>query len=241
MNRYTMAYLFALALIVLELIVPALSRRLLANQQQRKEVGKGSLPRWMTAFFTWWADISWKEAAQNFALLLGFLLVLMQIRPTLVVGSSMDSTLYNGELLCTVSAEATGSATPKRGDIVCLQLKEESNILVKRIIGMPGDYICLIQGSLHINGQQVYENYIREPMAWENRCYAYRLGEDQYFVLGDNRNDSRDSRSFGLVSRDEILSVAKIGIGKWGVTVFRQPEVLAGIKPLAIQETMKGE
>ena len=241
MNRYTMLYVVLLGLAVLTLAVPAAARLVLRAQQKKNKEQGFALPSWLQKLMECLAGPSWWDNIRTTGMVLGVLLLVVIMRPCVVAGSSMDSTLYDGQLLYTVNAEDTDRVTLKRGDIVCLQLQEEKNMLVKRVIGMPGDCICLTQGKLYINGQLVYENYIREPMTAEKTSYACQLAEDMYFVMGDNRNISRDSRSFGLVSRDEILSVAKAGIGKWGIDVFRRPEALAQIQPLPAINTMKGE
>jgi signal peptidase I len=100
---------------------------------------------------------------------------------------------------------------PQRGDIIVFNSVNAGEfargvMLIKRVIGLPGDHIQFINQELYINGQLVPEPYINEP------CTVYQcpdaetfLGENEYFVMGDNRNHSKDSRSFGAVPLDHIV------------------------------------
>lgn len=241
MSRYTMLYVLLLGLALLTLAIPATARLVLRVQQKQNRKAGLAHALWLQELMEYLAGPSWWDNIRTTGMVLGVLLLVVIARPCMVAGSSMDSTLYDGQLLYTINAEDADRVTLKRGEIVCLQLQEENKMLVKRVIGMPGDYICLTQGKLYLNGQLIHETYIREPMTAGKTSYACQLAEDLYFVMGDNRNVSRDSRSFGLVSREEILSVAKAGIGKGGIDVFHRPEALAQTRSLAEINTMKGE
>jgi signal peptidase I len=92
--------------------------------------------------------------------------------------------------------------------------RENEEYYVKRVIGLPGETVQIIGSKIYVNGQELEENYGKEPMDDPGRAeQLVTLGDDEYFVLGDNRNISKDSRS------DEVGNVAKENIG--GKVVLR--------------------
>lgn len=101
---------------------------------------------------------------------------------------------------------------PERGDIVVLHNPTNAQeYYIKRIIGLPGEVVSLQQGEVYIDGQVLAEPYIQE-LCRSSRCQnqEWILAENQYFVLGDNRNNSYDSASFGPITRDLIVGRAWI-------------------------------
>jgi len=95
---------------------------------------------------------------------------------------------------------------PQRGDIVVFQypLAPEKDY-IKRVIGLPGETIFIGGGVVSINGQPLNEPYIAAPPSLGG---AWTLGPDQYFMMGDNRNNSSDSRSWGLLDRKYLIGKA---------------------------------
>lgn len=111
---------------------------------------------------------------------------------------------------------------PQRGDIIVFNSVNAIEftrgvMLIKRVIGLPGDHVQFIAQQLYINGQLVDEPYINEPCTLFNCAdEEWFLGQDEYFVMGDNRNHSKDSRSFGPVPLDHI--VGRVIFRYWPVT-----------------------
>jgi len=95
---------------------------------------------------------------------------------------------------------------PKRGDIVIFQnpLSPNSDLL-KRIIGLPGDIVLVDQGQVSINGTPIDEPYISEKPLYKGE---WTVPKGQYFVLGDNRNNSKDSHQWGTLPRENIVAKA---------------------------------
>lgn len=133
---------------------------------------------------------------------------------TRVEGSSMETTLSDGDHLL-VDKISYRFRDPKRYDIVVFPyLHEEQVYYIKRIIGLPGETVQVIDGFVYIDGE-LLESDIYGAEVMEDAELAEEpitLGEDDYFVLGDNRNHSSDSRdpSVGLVKRKDIMGKAWI-------------------------------
>jgi signal peptidase I len=98
---------------------------------------------------------------------------------------------------------------PKRADIVAVKDPQDGGLVVKRIVALPGESIYFKNGAVYVNGRRLDEFYLPS----HTPTYAYEknedellcCGKDQYFVLGDNRGNSTDSRTFGAVPRRDIL------------------------------------
>lgn len=136
-----------------------------------------------------------------------------------VDGNSMLPMLSNGDQLL-VDKISYRFSDPERYDIVVFGLKEDSSIhYIKRVIGLPGETVQIIDGAIFINGQVLGEPYGLEVMQDAKRASEpIVLGENEYFVLGDNRNDSKDSRSqeVGNVNRSQLMGKAFVRI--WPVS-----------------------
>lgn len=144
-----------------------------------------------------------------------FLIIHYVGQRTYVSGSSMENTLSDGDNLI-VDKITYRFSDPKRYDIIVFPYQYEDNTyFIKRIIGLPGETVQIVDGTIYINGEVLDESYGREVM--KNSGMAadpITLGEDEYFVLGDNRNDSTDSRdpSVGKIKRNQIIGRAWVRI-----------------------------
>ena len=134
---------------------------------------------------------------------------------TRVSGHSMEATLHDGDNLI-VDKLSYRFRDPKRFEIIVFPYRHKENTYyIKRIIGLPGETVQVKDGYVYIDGEKLDENYGLEVM--EDAGIAAEpseLGEDEYFVLGDNRNHSSDSRdpSVGILHRDELIGRAWIRI-----------------------------
>lgn len=145
-------------------------------------------------------------------LVLTFLVVTYVGQRTKVIGSSMEPMLSDGDNLI-VDKISYRFEDPKRFDIIVFPFRyAEKTYYIKRIIGLPGETIYIDEdGVIYIDGEVLTESYGKEVIADPGRAYEpITLGEDEYFVMGDNRNNSSDSRDpvVGNIHRDEFIGKA---------------------------------
>ena len=131
------------------------------------------------------------------------------LQRTQIEGSSMQTTLSDGDQVL-VDKLTYRFQQPKRYDVIAFPYRyEQDTFYVKRIIGLPGEKIRIdAQGTIFINEEALEEDYGTETITQPGYAFTPKiLDEDEYFVLGDNRNDSVDSRyaSVGYVRREEII------------------------------------
>lgn len=125
-------------------------------------------------------------------------------------GRSMDDTLHDGDRL-TIDKLSYAYEDPRRYDIIAFRPKgSPEELYIKRIIGLPGETVQIDDaGNIFIDGELLEENYGKETILNPGgAAWPITLGDDEYFVLGDNRNNSRDSRNLdhvGKVARDTII------------------------------------
>lgn len=141
---------------------------------------------------------------------------------TQVVGSSMETTLSDKDNLI-VDKLTYRFSEPKRFDIVVFPFQyAEDTFYIKRIIGMPGETVYIDEaGTIYINDLVLEENYGNEVILDAGRAYEpITLGPDEYFVMGDNRNNSSDSRDpvVGNITRSDIIGRAWMRI--WPLNKF---------------------
>lgn len=130
-----------------------------------------------------------------------------------VSGNSMIPTFHTGDYLITEKISYRLSS-PKRGEIIVLKNpRDESQDFIKRIIALPGDGIKVEGSRVFVNGQLLTEPYlskdtITNPGTFLTEGTTVKAGPNQYFVFGDNRSHSSDSREWGGVTREEIIGKA---------------------------------
>lgn len=124
------------------------------------------------------------------------------VSPVQVNGCSMQPTLESGEILLLYKS----NSNIERFDVVVLNFGDEQ--LVKRIIGLPGDKIKYSQNKLYVNDELILDLFAPQTKDFD----VIEVPVDEYFVLGDNRSNSKDSRMFGSILKDDIVGKTKIRI-----------------------------
>ena len=155
-----------------------------------------------------------------FAMLIVQLLFIFVFRQVMVDGPSMENTLHDGDRLIMTHM----NYEPKRDDIVVVYSEPcDNKIIIKRVIGIEGDKVVVDYNTNHVyvNDEEISNEHIKAIMddsilfdqtyAVSEGVYEYEVPEDMIFVMGDNRNNSKDSRSIGFVENDTV----------WGHAVFR--------------------
>lgn len=129
------------------------------------------------------------------------------LSPRAIDGISMEPTLWDQSLILVYKLQYINSH-PERGDIVVFK-HSETDDYIKRVIGLPGETVLIQNGKIYINGTQLAETYIGEtvvtnPYAAIREGVPYKVPTGKYVMIGDNRENSTDSREFGAVAEEYI-------------------------------------
>ena len=164
--------------------------------------------------------LEWVESLV-FALLIVQLVLIFVFRVVMVDGTSMTNTLQDGDRLIMTHV----AYEPERDDVIVLDSKVADKILIKRVIGIEGDKVVVDYNKNHVyvNDEEISNDHIKEIMrdnviyfdeAYRvaDGVYEYNVPDDTVLVMGDNRNDSKDSRSIGFVDESEIMGKAVLRI-----------------------------
>ena len=142
--------------------------------------------------------------------MLGVFLVAAFGQRVSTAGDSMSPTLKNGDILL-INRAVYRIKNPARGDIVVFRQEENGHFSVKRIVGLPGETVQIVDGKILIDGEELTDHTYVSDIEYAGEAeQPVELGEGEYFVMGDNHAASDDSRlpGIGAVSRDEIYGEA---------------------------------
>jgi signal peptidase I len=153
---------------------------------------------------SWFRDIL-------FAFATAIVIVIFIVQPVKVEGNSMQPRLVDQERIF-VNRFIYRFTEIHRGDVVVFWYpKDRSKSFIKRALGVPGDEVEIRYGSVYVNGLRIEEPYLRPEFRDHNSFRKVVVPAGEYFVLGDHRNSSNDSRSWGFVPRDMIYGKAIFG------------------------------
>jgi len=142
--------------------------------------------------------------------LLAFLVRSFIAQPFVVQGHSMEPSFHNADYLV-VDKVSYRLDHPQRGDVIVFKAPEDpTQNYIKRVIGLPGETVTIKDNLVYVNGKQLTENYTLEKDTSDNPenpnfFLEQKLGDSEYFVMGDNRNHSSDSRRWGPLPQQNII------------------------------------
>ena len=154
-----------------------------------------------------------KELIRDVLVALVIVLILTAvIKPTIVKESSMEPTLYENHYLI-INKLAYKIGDEERGDIIVFESELETEdgdkkLLIKRIVGLPGETVEVKDGAVYINGQLLEEEYLKDGITPGN--VKVTVPEGQLFAMGDNRVVSIDSRELGCIDEDTVMGKAVV-------------------------------
>jgi signal peptidase I len=142
------------------------------------------------------------------SLLLAFIVIFFLYQPVQVEGTSMEPRLTHRERIF-INKFAYHFEAIERGDIVVFRYpRDTSKSYIKRVVAMPGEWVSVSKGHVFINGKPLTEPYLRASFVDAGNYPAVHIGAEEYYVLGDHRESSNDSRAWGTVNREYIYGKA---------------------------------
>jgi len=148
-----------------------------------------------------------------FAVAIFLFVYLLVMQPHKIKGNSMEPNYHNAQYLLTDKVSYR-FGEPQRGDVVVFKAPpDDKDEFIKRIIGLPGDEVALKQGNFYINGQLLGESYLPASQITLGGQFlqegaTIKVAENSYFVVGDNRDHSFDSRAWGVITKSKITGRA---------------------------------
>jgi len=155
-----------------------------------------------------WLLQALREVAETVvpAVIIALVINLFLAQATQVLGQSMEPNLHSAQRVVVEKVTYRLFHGPRRGDIVVIDLPEQSDMLIKRVIGLPGETIEVRSGQVHIDGEPLEEPWMLKPGG--GGYGPETISPLHVFVLGDNRGASNDSRNFGPVAIEDIVGHA---------------------------------
>ena len=145
------------------------------------------------------------------ALVTVFIIRHFLVQPFLVSGASMEPNFSDGNYLL-IDEITYRFREPERGEVIVFRYPNNpATYFIKRIVGLPGETVELKDGKIFANGEFIEEDYLPDSLQSRDNL-STKLKADEYFVLGDNRSHSFDSRNWGPVNRDKIIGVARLRV-----------------------------
>jgi signal peptidase I len=165
------------------------------------QANQGAEPSAARAAFSWLRDLT-------LSVVIAIIIILFLYQPVRVEGTSMMPSLVNEERIF-INKFVYRFSDIARGDTVVFQFPGDlSKSYIKRVIGMPGDRVAVDRGVVIVNGKALDEPYVHPEYRDEATYPEIRVDPDCYYVLGDHRNSSNDSRNWGTVKRGYIYGKA---------------------------------
>ncbi|MDD2823050.1 MAG: signal peptidase I [Candidatus Daviesbacteria bacterium] len=158
------------------------------------------------------------ELIQFIAIVASILMIIRVLiaEPHRVSGNSMLPNFHDNDYIITNKLSVRLS-TPKRGEVIIIKnpRNPEKDVFIKRVIGLPGETIKLLNGSVYINGTLLQEPYLEDGLQTPGEGFLKEgdevyIPQGNYFVMGDNRRNSSDSRDFGLVKEELLIGQAEL-------------------------------
>jgi signal peptidase I len=172
------------------------------------------------------SETSWLPSVRSWArdlvlaLFIAGVIILFFYQPVKVEGTSMMPRLTDQERIF-INKFVYRLGAIHRGDVVVFRFPRDiSKSYIKRVIGLPGDTVRLVDGEVYVNGVRLREPYILPEYRGHQTLLPETVGENEFYVLGDHRNSSNDSRSWGTVPREYIYGKAELvywPLGRWGL------------------------
>jgi signal peptidase I len=170
-------------------------------------------PNWVPWVRSWIRDLF-------IALFIAGVIILFFYQPVKVEGTSMMPRLNDQERIF-INKFVYRLEQIHRGDVVVFWFpRDTTKSYIKRVIGVPGDTVEIVRGEVYVNGKKLAEPYILQQYRGDQTVLPARIGPGEYYVLGDHRNSSNDSRAWGTVPRSFIYGKAELAywpIGSMGL------------------------